>query len=457
MKLGLRVQLIGTLIGAILIFFAISAIAANTTMSTDLSNLAKREVTSGALGFSGYWDSKKDQVRLLTTQIAIQDAIRRDVETKDSKALGDALSNIARGAELSFLTVTDTSGKVIARANGGTTGVKTGSPYVDRALTGETVSTAAKIGDSELQAEQLAPQVDTDVKAAGGTTQHIADGIAIVSAAPISDQNERTIGAIYAGVVMNHAYDVVDQATRSLGGKAAILLGPAIVASSISNPDGTRFVDADVALDPSLLAGPKPYNGADTEAGTDYLAEVDPILDDQNTVIGARWYGIPLSTFRAIQAHTIQSILLWGVVGLVIALALAIPVVERLSRLLIKRSKQVRASAKELSVAIVGSEVSGDHVAMTKAAVEKQGEILSAVMSSNGATTPGSLIAEPGSLNAEKIAEAAALNAEIYGDVIVIDTLATEMSSRMQQAVVRVNELNDVAEGLSELVTGTKN
>jgi methyl-accepting chemotaxis protein len=244
---------------------------------------------------------------------------------------------------------------------------------------------------------------------------------------------------------MNHAYDVVDQATRSLGGKAAILLGQSIVASSISNPDGTRFVDSDIALPATSLAGPKPYQGTDTEAGTDYLTEVDPILDDQNTVIGARWYGIPLSTFREIQAHTIQSILLWGLVGLIVALALAIPVVERLSRLLIKRSRQVRASAKELSVAIVGSEVSGDHVAMTKAAVEKQGEILNAVMAApmNGAT--------------EKVAEAASLNAEIYGDVIVIDTLATEMSNRMQQAVSRVNDLNDVAEGLSELVTGTKN
>jgi ribosomal protein S11 len=443
--MGLRLQLIGTLVGAILIFFAISAIAANTTMSSDLSDLAKREVTSGALGFSGYWDSKKDQVRLLTTQIAIQDAIRKDVQTKDGKALGDALSNIARGAELSFLTVTDTSGNVIARANGGATGVKTGSPFVDRALTGETVSTAAKLGDAELQAEQLGPQVDTDVKGPNGTSSHIAEGIAIVSAAPISDQNERTIGAIYAGVVMNHAYDVVDQATRSLGGKAAILLGPAIVASSISNPDGTRFIDSDIALPPTALTGPKPYQGNDTEAGTDYLTEVDPILDDQNTVIGARWYGIPLSTFRAIQAHTIQSIVLWGFVGLIVALALAIPVVERLSRMLITRSRQVRASAKELAIAIVGSEVSGDHVAMTKAAVEKQGEILGAVMSAplNGAT--------------EKVAEAAALNAEIYGDVIVIDTLATEMSGRMQQAVSRVNELNDVAEGLNELVTGSKN
>jgi len=237
---------------------------------------------------------------------------------------------------------------------------------------------------------------------------------------------------------------VVDQATRSLGGKAAILLGPSIVARSINNPDGTRLVDADVSLPASDLTE-HPYKGNDTEAGTQFLTEVDPILDDQNTVIGSRWYGIPLSTFRDIQNHTILSILLWGLVGLIVALALAIPVVERLSRLLIKRSRQVRASAKELSVAIVGSEVSGDHVAQTKAAVEKQGEILSAAATAAGAGPV-----------ADKIHEAAALNGEIFGDVIVIDTLATEMSDRMQQAVTRVNDLNDVAEGLSELVTGSK-
>jgi uncharacterized membrane protein YjfL (UPF0719 family) len=169
---------------------------------------------------------------------------------------------------------------------------------------------------------------------------------------------------------------------------------------------------------------------------------MDPIVDDQNAVIGARWYGVPLSQFAIIQHHTIQSLLIWGTLALIVALLLAIPVVESLCRALIRRSKQVRASTKELAVIVVGGEVSGDHVAQTKAAVERQGEVL-AKAAGNGAS--------------ENVQAAVALNAEILGDVVVIDMLAQEMGDRMKQAATRVNELNDVAEGLNELVTGTKN
>ena len=38
--------------------------------------------------------------------------------------------------------------------------------------------------------------------------------------------------------------------------------------------------------------------------------------------------------------------------------------------------------------------------------------------------------------------------------MIVLDTLSGEMATRMKQAVDRVEELNDVAGGLNELVTG---
>ncbi len=127
-----------------------------------------------------------------------------------------------------------------------------------------------------------------------------------------------------------------------------------------------------------------------------------------------------------------------------IALALAIPIVQRLSKTLAKRSDQVRAAAKELGVAIVGSEVSGDHVAMTKAAVER-----SAVAHRRKSRRTGSERSRSPNLKS--------VNDELHGDMIVIDTLSQEMSNRMQQAVNRVAELNDVAEGLNKLVTGDAN
>ncbi|HUZ50760.1 MAG TPA: cache domain-containing protein, partial [Candidatus Dormibacteraeota bacterium] len=252
----------------------------------------------------------------------------------------------------------------------------------------------------------------------------------------------RTIGAIYGGILLNHYYDLVDQATRALGGSAALLDGDAIAASTIAQPDGTRTVDVQVPIADSVLKTGQPYTGSDTEGGTEYLVHVDPIQNDQNQTIGARWYGIPMTQITGIINHTTQTLVLWGLLAMIIALALAIPIVQALSNTLAKRSQQVRAAAKELGVVIVGAEVSGDHIAQTKAAVEKSGALIAEIQA--GAPSP-------------KMSELRAVNDELEGDIIVIDTLSQEMSGRMQQAVHRVAELNEVAGGLNELVTGEKN
>jgi hypothetical protein len=447
-KLGLRTKMIGTLLAAMLISGAISAVAARQTMATDLNRLAAQQVTSGSTGFAGYWDQKRDTVSLLVAQSAINEAIKRAVLQRNAKELEATLSAIARQGGLSFLTVVDPQSRVIARANGGATGNKLSSPYIARALSGETVNSAAVLPHDELEPEQLLPQIE----AAESGREGVSDGLAFVGATPISDANQRTVGAVYGGLLMNHYYDVVDQAAHALGGKAAVIFGDQLISSSISRADGTRLVDENAPE--ALRKITETYTGTDREGGLTYLVRVEPILNDQNQVIASQWFGVPLATFTGIQQHTLSSLMLWGLVGIAIGLAIAIPVVERVSRRLIQRSRQVRESAKELSVVIVGSEVSGDHVAQTRSAVERQGEVL--IEAATEADAAGAGGVATGKSVAEKIAAAAALNAEILSDVIVIDALATEMAERTQQAVARVGELNEVAEGLNELVTGSK-
>jgi hypothetical protein len=439
MKMSLRVRLLGTIIGAIVLFFIVSVVAARLVLSNDLLEQGKTEVTNGAGAFGGYWDSRKDQIKLLVAQDAVQDALRKNLQTGNSAALQDQLSNIARTSGLSFLTVVDANGNVVARANGPQKGSLKGNSLISRALTGETVSTATLLDSSFLTGEGLAPQAQSDIKGPDGSTvTHIDKGLSIVSAAPISDANERTIGAIYGGVLMNHYYDLVDQAKHALGGSSAVLEGDAIIASTIDQADGTRTVDVQVAPATDVVKNNAAYTGFDTQGGTDYLVHIDPIQDDQNQVVGARWYGIPKAQIDAIINHITSTLLLWGFIAMVLALALAIPVVQRVSNTLAQRSHQVRDAAKELGVIIVGSEVSGDHVALTKAAVDKSGVLVDQIAAGDTA----------------KIPELKAVNEELQSDMIVLDTLSGEMNTRMKQAVDRVAELNDVAGGLNELVTG---
>ncbi|HEV3088126.1 MAG TPA: cache domain-containing protein [Candidatus Elarobacter sp.] len=449
MKLGLRTKLVGTLVVAVVISSAISAIAARNTMATDLNKLAAQQVQSGSTGFAGYWDAKRDLVKLMVGQAAINDVIRRGTAAH-AKNLEGTLTGIAHQGGLSFLTIVDAHGVVVARSTGGRAGVRLDSPFVKRALGGETVSTAATIPHDELVPELLEPQIESTTSGREG----LVEGLGIVSAVPISDANERTIGVAYGGIVVDHYYDIVDTAAHALGGKAAVIFESELISSSITRPDGTRLVDDGATATVKDLTSA--YYGIDKEGGTDYLVRVEPIYNDQLKVVALRWFGVPLATFTAVQQHTLTSLMMWGLVGILIAFAIALPVVERIGRQLAARSRQVRASAQELSVVIVGSEVSGDHVAQTREAVERQGELLmqAATETSETAASNGSVAVRKGV--SEKILAASALNAEILGDVVVIDTLATEMAARTQQAVARVGELNEVAAGLDELVTGSK-
>ncbi len=437
--MSLRVRLLGTIVGAIVLFFIVSVVAARLTLTKDLMDLGRTEVTNGSNAFSGYWDSRKDQVRLLIAQDAVSDALRKNLQNHDVQALQDQLSNIARTSGLSFLTIVDETGRVVARANGGA-GSLASNKYVQRALTGETVSSAAIMTPQVLEGEGLMPQSEADVKDGDKVVEHVNNGLAIIAAAPMSDASERTLGAIYGGVLMNHFYDLVDQSTHALGGQTAVLDGDAIISSTISEPDGTRVIDTRAdRYDTQHLPKGTAWVGPDMQGGTEYLARLDPILDDQNDVIGARWYGIPMAQITSIIDHMTETFILWGLLAMVIALIVAVPFAQRISKAIAARSEQVSVAAKELGVTIVGGEVSGDHVAATRAAVERAGRLISEIS---------------GGQSGAKVAELKAVNDELQNDVIVIDTLSQEMSSRLQQAVSRVAELNEVASGLDHLVHG---
>jgi hypothetical protein len=302
--MSLRVRLLGTIVGAIILFFIVSVVAARLALTNDLMAQGRADVTNGSNAYAGYWDSRKDQIRLLIAQDAVSDALRKTLQSRDQKALQDQLSNIARTSGLSFLTIVDASGKVVARANGGDGGSLDANKYVQRALTGETISTADLMPTSELAPEGLAQQAAAEVTGGSKNVEKVAQGLALIAAAPMSDQNERTLGAIYGGVLMNHFYDLVDQSTHALGGQTAILQGDAVVSSTISQADGTRLIDERIdAFNAQNLHSGQPWVGSDIEGGTEYLARLDPITDDQNAVIGARWYGVPMTQITTIINH----------------------------------------------------------------------------------------------------------------------------------------------------------
>ena len=86
-------------------------------------------------------------------------------------------------------------------------------------------------------------------------------------------------------------------------------------------PTVRASVDVQVGPAASVVQTGTAYTGSDTQGGTEYLVHVDPIQDDQNIVVGARWYGVPMAQINDIINHITLTLLLWGFIAMILALA----------------------------------------------------------------------------------------------------------------------------------------
>ena len=199
-------------------------------------------------------------------------------------------------------------------------------------------------------------------------------GLALVSAAPISDaertHHRRDLRRRPDEPLLRHRRP--ERRTRSaVLGRARRRRDRRV--STILAADGTRIVDQALPETANVSKTGTPFDGADD--GRRHRIPGPHRSDPQRSEQGGRR---PLVRHADGGRSTTSSTtspsrsLLWGLLAAIIALALAVPVVQRISNTIGQRAKQVSDAAKELGVAIVGSEVSGDHVAATKAAVEKQ-------------------------------------------------------------------------------------
>ena len=149
------------------------------------------------------------------------------------------------------------------------------------------------------------------------------------------------------------------------------------------------------------------------------------------------WFGVPNAQFTAIVNNTLGQIVLWSAVGIVIALIVGYFVATAIGKAITTRSDEVNESARQLKVLVIGGEVSGDHVERTHETLK---EIVDIISSDAG----------------EASAHLKDLAHRAVDDVVVIDTLTAELSTRMRDAAARVERLSAVAQELDELVAGAR-
>ncbi len=400
--------------------FVLLLVGVNFGLRSDVRGLAQQSVDAGSSALQGALAARVEAVRSVILQGSAETQMSSALQTRDSSALRAVASDIAVSGNLAFVVITDAKGNVLAGSR-----AASGSLAKNAVVTG-----AASAVDGGLQTLD-----GSDLRALGVSAP--APALAIGIASPINVAGQ-AVGVLYGGTLIDATMKAVDDVSLFTGGQTGVVVNGALAATSIATKEGVKETGTKIDNYDDVVSNRATFSGEQTLDGTDYFVKMSPLTSFDGKVVGAYWFGVPYAQFNAIVFNTLRQIVIWGFIGLVIALVAGSFFATRIGKAISRRSEEVNESAKQLKVLVVGGEVSGDHVVRTRETLE---EIRSMVESGGG---------DGGSENLKSLASQA------VDDVVVIDTLTTEMSTRMRDAATRVERLSEVAQELDELVAGAR-
>jgi hypothetical protein len=418
---GLRARLIAMLVIVMLLAFGLVLLGVNFGLRSDVNRLASQSVDAGSNALASAVAARVDQVRSLILQGSAQPSLARALQTHDTAALRSAASDTAISGNLSFVVITDAKGNVLAGSRAAS-GTLANDGLVKSALQGSMIGGPESLSGAQLQS-------------LGVTVPPPA--IVIATASPVN-VNGAVVGVLYGGQVLDATTKFVDDVSQLTGGQTGVVVDGKLTATSLATKDGAKQIGLAIAGTDSVVHDRTTFTGEQVVDATNYFVKLSPLASYDGSVIGAYWFGVPAAQFDAVITHTLGQIALWGLIGLVFALVAGTYLASRIGRAIIQRSEEVNESAQELRVLVVGGEVSGDHVERTRATLE---EIKTLVTDSRPDHSSEYL---------------RTLTHQAVDDVVVIDTLTAELSTRMRDAAERVERLSAVAKALDELVAGAR-
>lgn len=249
-----------------------------------------------------------DIVELNTTHEGLQAALRDG----NTNRLLPYLDLLRVEFNLDVLTLTDSRGKVVMRTrrpdNLGDDLSK--DLLVSRALKGEIASSPQIVSREELmqEGEDLAQQAYLDLlptpKAAPRLELHEENGMMLKAAAPVYDENRQILGVIYAGILLNRNYEIVDRVKEIVFkgekykgreiGTATIFQNDLRISTNVQRATGDRAIGTRVSKEVSQAVLQEGQSWLDRAFVVNdwYISAYEPIKNIEGTIIGILYVGM---------------------------------------------------------------------------------------------------------------------------------------------------------------------
>jgi signal transduction histidine kinase len=247
-------------------------------------------------------------------------------------SLQKLLINFKEQNNLSFVILTDPTGKIISSANNNLLfGEKVSEDdSLSMFVNGKEQQGIILLDEKFLVRENLDEQayikiIPTPKAGSLGKTEE-KRGMALTASVPVYNNDNELIAILLGGELLNCHTAFVDEITEVLKVTSTIFLDDLRIATSIRLDNGDRAIGTRVSeevADVVLRQGER-YLGRAYILDQWYLTAYDPIIDNKNEVIGMLYVGIPEAPFILMRNETVNRFIWVAVCTIIIAIILAL-------------------------------------------------------------------------------------------------------------------------------------
>jgi len=290
-----------------------------------------------------------DIVRLTADRFFIKDALI----SGDIDRFSEELVRVKVSEKIDLLTITDPSGTVLLRANNiGLFGDDQSHNELIAAVMERFVPVAGTIilpvEDLMLESQNLVEQAHFNFiytpMARIRTDTEQTSGMMLEAAAPIFDYQNKLIGILYGGILLNRNYEIVDEIKRTVFqdlqykqqdiGTATIFQDDLRISTNVKNGDGSRAIGTRVSEEVynQVVVNGKSFIGRAYVVNNWYITAYEPIKSINHKIIGILYVGILEQKYVDIRRQTVVTFLTITLVGVLVSMLLAYIISRSISR-----------------------------------------------------------------------------------------------------------------------------
>jgi two-component system NtrC family sensor kinase len=342
---------------------------------------AHQQVDHGLSAARKIYNNRLGELRLCVELVAagalVEEALAGDPRPADGTIGATARDDLARvrvNCRLDFLSVADPTGRVVLRTSGpGTTGDFVGDlAPIARSLKGQSAAATELVPLATLQAEDPALVKRASIKlvptpkARPRDEERLDSGMALLAAAPVNDDDGRTIAVLYAGQLLNEhntaaltpdAHGMVDEIKGTMfpsvryegrpAGAATIFQDDVRITTNVMTAEGRRALGTRVSREvyEAVMLRGETWHARAFVVNDWYISAYEPITNLAGERIGILFVGLLQRPYTAVR----DRVTLAFVAIALFCFAMIVAVTYFLTRSLVRPLEDVVAVSKQIA------------------------------------------------------------------------------------------------------------